>query len=59
MGITFGAPGLSVGLYIWKCIVPVVLGNIVGGGLFYGCFYGYMYSLDMEESSPTGSILEK
>ncbi|KAJ6790083.1 hypothetical protein PWT90_02087 [Aphanocladium album] len=39
MGIALGTPGLSVGLYIWKGIIPVVLGNIVGGGLFCGKCY--------------------
>lgn len=36
LGIFAGTPGLSVGLYVWKGIIPVVLGNIVGGGLFCG-----------------------
>ncbi|OAA63950.1 Formate/nitrite transporter [Cordyceps fumosorosea ARSEF 2679] len=59
VGIALGAPGLSVGLYIWKGVIPVLLGNIIGGGLFCGCFYWYMYSLEMEELSPMGSILGK
>lgn len=36
MAIWLKAPGLSVGLYIWKGIIPTLLGNIVGGGLFVG-----------------------
>jgi len=31
MGIFLGTPGLSVGLYIWKGIIPALLGNIIGG----------------------------
>ncbi|KAF1738079.1 putative formate transporter [Beauveria bassiana] len=59
IGIALGVPRLSVGLYIWKGIIPATLGNIVGGGLFCGCFYWYMYSLEMDGSSPTGSIPSK
>ena len=36
MAIWLDAPGISVGLYIWKGIIPTLLGNIVGGGLFVG-----------------------
>lgn len=36
LGIILGAPNLTVGLYIWKGMIPVVLGNIVGGGVFCG-----------------------
>ncbi|OJJ56066.1 hypothetical protein ASPSYDRAFT_48340 [Aspergillus sydowii CBS 593.65] len=43
MAIWLDAPGISVGLYIWKGIIPTLLGNIVGGGLFVGTYYWYMY----------------
>jgi formate/nitrite transporter len=36
LGIFQGTPGLTVGLYIWKGIIPAGLGNIVGGALFCG-----------------------
>lgn len=36
LGIWLNAPGISVGLYIWKGIIPTLLGNIIGGGLFVG-----------------------
>ncbi|AEO66287.1 uncharacterized protein THITE_119017 [Thermothielavioides terrestris NRRL 8126] len=49
IGIHLGTPGLSVGLYIWKGIIPVGLGNIVGGALFVGTFYWYMYLLGEPE----------
>lgn len=42
-GIFVGTPGLTVGLYIWKGIIPALLGNIVGGGLFVGCFMWYLH----------------
>lgn len=34
MAIFVGAPEISVGLYIWKGIIPTLIGNIVGGALF-------------------------
>lgn len=51
LGIMLGAPGITVGLYIWKGIIPVVLGNIVGGGLFCGkcaLFLGVCLSLSLD-----------
>jgi formate/nitrite transporter FocA (FNT family) len=36
MGIWLGAPDITVGLYIWKGIIPTLLGNIIGGALFAG-----------------------
>lgn len=36
LGIWVKTPGISVGLYIWKGIIPTLLGNIIGGGLFVG-----------------------
>ncbi|KAI8652431.1 hypothetical protein NCS57_01307000 [Fusarium keratoplasticum] len=43
MGIWLHTPGLDVGLYIWKGIIPATLGNILGGGLFVAAYYWYMY----------------
>ncbi|KAM5359615.1 hypothetical protein ACJZ2D_014336 [Fusarium nematophilum] len=45
MGIWLHTPGLSVGLYIWKGIIPAALGNVIGGSLFCGVYYWYMYLL--------------
>lgn len=36
MAIWLGAPDISVGLYIWKGVVPVFLGNVIGGAVFCG-----------------------
>ena len=41
-GIWAGAR-ISVGYYIWKSMVASSLGNIVGGGLFVGTAYLYLY----------------
>lgn len=48
MGIWQGAPGISVGLYIWKGIIPAGLGNIIGGGVFVGAYYWYQYLLGQD-----------
>ena len=41
--IWYGHPDIGVGLYIWKSLIPTTLGNIVGGGLFVGATYWYLY----------------
>lgn len=48
MGIWVGNPELSVGLYVWKGIIPALIGNILGGGLFCGAYYWYMYLYEQE-----------
>ncbi|KAL0475128.1 Formate/nitrite transporter domain-containing protein [Neurospora intermedia] len=42
-GIWHHTPGVTVGLYIWKGIIPSLLGNVIGGGGFCGMFYYFMY----------------
>jgi formate/nitrite transporter len=36
LGIFVGTPGITVGLYIWKGIIPTLIGNILGGAVFCG-----------------------
>jgi hypothetical protein len=44
LAIFLGAPKpLTVEYYIWKSMIPSLLGNIVGGGLFTGVLYWYLY----------------
>jgi len=43
LSIFYGHPDIGVGLYIWKSMIPTTLGNIVGGGLFVGVVYWYLY----------------
>ncbi|KAK8848480.1 Formate/nitrite transporter-domain-containing protein [Apiospora arundinis] len=65
LAIFLGAPGLSTGLYIWKGVIPVLLGNIVGGGLMVGVYYWYMYLCGEPEvmidgvGGPSGPVLAK
>ncbi|KAK4990145.1 hypothetical protein LTR50_002775 [Elasticomyces elasticus] len=42
LGIWCGAP-ITVGYYIWKSMIPSVLGNMIGGGVFVGAMYWYLY----------------
>src|ERR1019366_5226027 len=42
MGMILGAD-LSVGKYILRILMPVTLGNILGGGFFVGFTYWYLY----------------
>ena len=41
--IFYGHPDIGVGLYIWKSMIPTALGNTLGGGLFVGGMYWYLY----------------
>lgn len=42
MGMWVGAP-ISVGHYVGSSMIPTLIGNMVGGGLFVGTFYWYLY----------------
>lgn len=37
-------PEITVGYYIWKSMIPALIGNIIGGGLFVGVVYWYLVS---------------
>jgi formate/nitrite transporter FocA (FNT family) len=49
LGIFEGAP-ISVGLYIYKSMIPAALGNIIGGGLFVGTLFWYVHMSGTTES---------
>jgi len=42
MSIFLGDPDISTGYYIWKSMIPALLGNIVGGVLMVGTMYWYL-----------------
>lgn len=46
IGIWLDTPGVTVGLYIWKGMIPTALGNIVGGGFFVGTYMFYQFLQD-------------
>lgn len=37
-----GAP-LSAGDFLWKCMLPITLGNALGGAIFVGAFNWYVF----------------
>ncbi|SMR64127.1 unnamed protein product [Zymoseptoria tritici ST99CH_3D1] len=41
--IFLGDPAISVSFYIWKSMIPALIGNIIGGGLFVGVAYWYIH----------------
>lgn len=41
--IFLGSPNISVTLYIWKGIIPALIGNVIGGGLLVGAFFWYLH----------------
>lgn len=43
MAIFLGHPQITTSYYIWKSLIPTLLGNIVGGGLFVAVPYWYLY----------------
>jgi hypothetical protein len=42
MSIYLGDPQISIGYYIWKSMIPSLLGNVVGGALLVGTLYWYL-----------------
>ncbi|KAH7260934.1 Formate/nitrite transporter [Fusarium redolens] len=55
LGIWMGTPGLTVGLYIWKGMIPALFGNILGGSLCCGVYFWWMYLADVDdEGEPQG-----
>jgi formate/nitrite transporter len=53
LGIFYHTKGLTVGLYIWKSMIPALIGNIIGGGLFVGVIYWYLVSACGLQEMPT------
>lgn len=56
--IFHGSPDITVGLYVWKGIIPALLGNIVGGGFFVGCLYYYLHLQGQPECTIDGDGYE-
>ncbi|KAI8806105.1 fdhC protein [Cladochytrium replicatum] len=40
------AVGFDFGFFLWKNLLPVTLGNIIGGGFFVGSAYYYIYGVN-------------
>lgn len=57
-GIFQGSPDITVTLYIWKGVIPALLGNIVGGGFFVGTLYWYLHLQGKDEVAIDGVYYE-
>ncbi|KAK4621973.1 putative formate transporter [Fulvia fulva] len=58
-GMMLGAP-LSVGGFFWKCLLPITLGNIIGGGLFTGAYlwWTHICGQKREYEGADGNLLD-
>lgn len=55
LGIWEGAD-FGVGFYIWKSMIPTALGNMVGGVIFMGAVYWYLYLNGVAVSFNIGTL---
>lgn len=42
MTIFLGDPHISIGFYIWKSMIPSLIGNLIGGCLLVATIYWYL-----------------
>ena len=45
---------MSVGMFVWKCLIPITLGNTVGGGLFTGAYPWWVHLYCNDEKAAHG-----
>ncbi len=50
LGMFLGGEGITWGTMLWNNIIPVTLGNIVGGAIFVACIYWFVYLRDTDEA---------
>ncbi|KAF7196217.1 putative formate transporter [Pseudocercospora fuligena] len=46
---------ITVGLYIWKSMIPALIGNIIGGALFVAAAFWYLH-LSSEDAVPVDGV---
>lgn len=56
--IFHGSPEITIGLYIWKGMIPALLGNIIGGGFFVATLYWYLHLQGHDEIAIDGEYYE-
>ncbi|KAK4575308.1 hypothetical protein LTR86_001161 [Recurvomyces mirabilis] len=54
----FNGTKFGVGYYIWKSMIPALIGNTIGGGFFVGVVYWYLYMTGDEAVDPDFDKLE-
>ncbi|KAK4044374.1 Formate/nitrite transporter-domain-containing protein [Parachaetomium inaequale] len=59
IALFLGTPDLTVGLYIWKGIIPTALGNVMGGAGFCGAFYYWLYIFDEPDICVDGAYYQR
>ena len=42
IGMMLGSP-LSIAAFLWKCLLPITLGNTIGGAVFVGVYNWWVY----------------
>lgn len=57
MGMILGA-NLSIGKYISHVLIPVTLGNVIGGAFFVGLIYWYLYLARSSKNNEQKNSLE-
>ncbi|TKA81956.1 hypothetical protein B0A49_02533 [Cryomyces minteri] len=50
-GMMMGAP-LSVGGFLWKCMLPITLGNTIGGAVFTGAYNWWVFMYCEDQKAP-------
>jgi len=53
IGMMLGAP-LSIGAFFWKCLLPISLGNIIGGAVFSGAYLWWVLIVCGDEQAGHG-----
>lgn len=53
-GMMLGA-SLSVGGFLYKCMLPIILGNVVGGAIFTGTYNWWVFLQCKNGEQKTGS----
>lgn len=56
VGILLGAP-LTWGAYFWKCLLPITLGNTVGGALLTGAYQWFVF-IECQKRGWTAEVKE-
>ncbi|KAK3690619.1 hypothetical protein LTR37_019063 [Vermiconidia calcicola] len=54
IGMLLGSP-LSIGGLLWKCLLPITLGNIIGGAVFTGAYMWWVFLVCGDEKAGQGS----
>lgn len=54
--IFHGSPTITTSFYIWKSLIPALIGNIIGGGVFVGAAYWCLHASGEGPISVDGAL---